>query len=92
MPKGVGRTELTGEELLNYINSTPDLLSLLYDIDLLPEQTLKVTHNWERAKAIANMHKTFPDALDRLKTGIVAGVNKECLLAIIREVRPDDDR
>ena len=27
-------------ELLDYINKTPALLSLLYDLDLLPEQTL----------------------------------------------------
>lgn len=26
--------------LLNYISTTPSLLSLLYDIDLLPEQTM----------------------------------------------------
>ena len=29
------------QELYLYINNTPPLLSLLYDIDLLPEQTMR---------------------------------------------------
>jgi len=31
-------TPIIGRELLKYINNTPTLLSLLYDIDLMPEQ------------------------------------------------------
>lgn len=33
-------------ELLRYINETPALLSLLYDIDMLPEQLTEMTKPW----------------------------------------------
>lgn len=33
-------------ELLCYISDTPALLSLLYDIDMLPEQLEKSTKSW----------------------------------------------
>lgn len=33
-------------ELLRYISDTPALLSLLYDIDMLPEQLTEFTKPW----------------------------------------------
>ena len=34
--------------LIKYANETPELLSLLYDMDLLPEQCGEMTHDWAR--------------------------------------------
>lgn len=31
---------MTHDEICSYINKTPELMSLLYDLDLLPEQTV----------------------------------------------------
>ncbi len=50
-------------ELLNYINDTPRLLSLLYDIDLLPEQTLNSKY-WIKTLIIAEQWKANNEAQD----------------------------
>lgn len=33
-------------KLIAHINATPELLSLLYDLDLMPEQLKEETHQW----------------------------------------------
>ena len=43
------------QELLVYINSTPELLSLLWDIGLLPEQTMNVPHLWLRTVVVTKL-------------------------------------
>jgi hypothetical protein len=37
-------------ELLNYANNTPMVLSLLYDIDMMPEQVLTKAGGWEKRR------------------------------------------
>ena len=47
---------ITGRELLKYINNTPALLSLLYDIDLMPEQFInnQDSPEWQQMVIIVN--------------------------------------
>ena len=42
--------------LLRYINRTPELLSLLYDLDLLPEQLKRDSFQWWQMLILANWH------------------------------------
>jgi hypothetical protein len=42
------------KSLIAYINSTPYLVSLLYDLDLLPEQVESDSHDFRRMLIIAN--------------------------------------
>lgn len=50
-----GQMELNenARELLRYINATPALLSLLYDIDMMPEQLTRGTSPWVNMLIIA---------------------------------------
>jgi hypothetical protein len=50
-------------EYAEYINKEPELLSLLYDVDLLPEQvrTLKLPANAMRMAAICVLFKRWKD-------------------------------
>jgi hypothetical protein len=43
-----GSMERVVRPLLRYANETPELLSLLYDMDLMPEQLKERTHDWAR--------------------------------------------
>ena len=45
------------QELLDYINATPELLSLLYDLDLMPEQLDFPSHDGNRMILIAKWHQ-----------------------------------
>ena len=47
-------------ELLTYINKTPTLISVLSDLDLLPEQTLSNEH-WRKTLILAG---AWRDAFD----------------------------
>ena len=40
---------------LKFINSTPECLSILYDLDLLPEQTMKEPRLFMRTMAFAGL-------------------------------------
>ena len=42
--------------ILAYINSTPELLTLLYDLDLLPEQLKEGTEDWIRMIKLSAWH------------------------------------
>jgi len=42
--------------LLRYINRTPELLSLLYDLDLLPEQLKRDSVQWMQMLILTNWH------------------------------------
>jgi hypothetical protein len=42
--------------LLRYINRTPELLSLLYDLDLLPEQLKRDSFQWRQMLILTNWH------------------------------------
>lgn len=44
------------KELLRYINRTPELLSLLYDLDLLPEQLERDSFQWQQMLILSNWH------------------------------------
>jgi hypothetical protein len=43
--------------LLDYINANPDLISLLYDLDLMPEQLEKGTKDWCRMVMLTTWHR-----------------------------------
>ena len=51
--------KLTEQEkrTLKYINTTPDLLSLLYDLDMLPEQLEQPSFQWTRMMILAEWHR-----------------------------------
>lgn len=44
-------------ELRAYINETPELISLLYDLDLLPEQLEKHTLDFNRMLLLSAWHR-----------------------------------
>jgi hypothetical protein len=44
-------------EVLKYINGTPELLSMLYDVDLLPEQTMNDSRQWLRTLLVVRLHR-----------------------------------
>ena len=62
---------MTKEEILKFINDTPELLSLLYDLNLLPEQTLNDPQNYLRTCVITQLMKEnksiLEDRLNRLE-------------------------
>lgn len=45
------------QALKAYINATPELLSLLYDMDLLPEQCKEGTEAWCNMIILAGWHR-----------------------------------
>lgn len=49
--------------LLQYISATPLLLSLLYDIDLLPEQCDVPSEEWKKCLLIAMHFRQFETKL-----------------------------
>lgn len=44
-------------ELLRYINATPELLSLLYDLDLMPEHLKETSWQWRQMLMLAEWHR-----------------------------------
>jgi len=46
-------------EIVNYIHNTPDLHSLLCDIDLMPEQLKRDSHDWRRMLIISERWKSM---------------------------------
>lgn len=54
---------MTTDELYAYINKTPELQSLLYDLDLLPEQLKDDTHLWRGMENIVEHFKRFEERL-----------------------------
>lgn len=44
-------------DLLQYINATPALLSLLYDLDLMPEQLAVGSKDWMRMLQLAQWYR-----------------------------------
>jgi hypothetical protein len=44
-------------ETLAYLNKTPELLSLLYDLDLMPEQLVKRSSQWNQMLILSNWHR-----------------------------------
>ena len=56
----------TESELLSYINDTPRLMSLLYDINLLPEQTMDSRH-WRKTLIIAEQWRANNETLNITK-------------------------
>lgn len=49
------------KDLIQYINLTPGLLSLLYDLDLLPEQLNEGSADWKRMLTVASFYRSIPD-------------------------------
>jgi len=45
------------KETMDYICKTPDLLSLLYDLDLLPEQLQEGSNDFDRMIILSEWHK-----------------------------------
>ena len=46
---------------LDYINSKPECLSVLYDVDLLPEQTMNDPRQWLRTFLIARLFQRIDE-------------------------------
>ena len=46
------------DSLIRYINDTPELLSLLYDLDLMPEQVAEKSRDYGRMLLLAAWHMT----------------------------------
>lgn len=77
-----------------YINSSPDLMSLLYDLDLMPEQCpflsskwkqmAKITLHWKahHRKTINKMASTLVDALNK-DAGCDFSESDSCSTAVI---------
>lgn len=70
-------------ELLHYINDTPALLSLLYDIDMLPEQLTEQTKPWGDMLIIAAHFR----AHDRLIRDSFKAPSKPISQAVYDEVK-----
>ncbi len=45
-----GEFEVKELEMLKYINATPVVLNLFYEIDLMPEQILAEAEGWEKRR------------------------------------------
>ena len=45
------------QDILRYINATPQLLSLLYDMDLIPEQLEQGSKDFNRMMVLAVWHR-----------------------------------
>ena len=43
------------KQILDYVNTHPEVMSTLYDVGLLPEQTMKDPHNWLRTVLIVKL-------------------------------------
>jgi hypothetical protein len=54
----VGLTRLLADDLLSYINKTPEMLSMLYDLDMMPEQLTRESRDWYRMLILASWHRT----------------------------------
>lgn len=57
-PSPVASSAVLADGLLKYINETPEMLSLLYDLDLMPEQLDRESHDWFRMLILASWHRT----------------------------------
>lgn len=53
------------QELIAFINNTPVVLSLLYDLNLLPEQLEERTKQWFDMLNIAAHFKTFQEQMEK---------------------------
>lgn len=54
---------MSESELLVFINATPELASLLYDLDLMPEQLFEGCMAWNRMVNIAEHFKQFEERI-----------------------------
>ena len=54
---------MTEQESLELINTTPVLLSLLYNFGLMPEQIERGTHKWRLMLAMAWAYKAGRDSV-----------------------------
>lgn len=55
------------EDILKYISATTELTSLLYDLDLLPEQHDVGTHDDARMLILANWYRNKHDKTRQLQ-------------------------
>jgi hypothetical protein len=56
----------TDKEMFQYINTQPTLVSMLYDLDLLPEQILNQPDKMKILRRIVGKFKETKDLLDSL--------------------------
>ena len=54
----LGELKEPWDRLRPYVNATPELISLLYDLDLMPEQ-IHVRRNFVRMMQLAEWHKHY---------------------------------
>lgn len=67
------------EELHKYINATPELLSLLYDLDLMPEQSCcEKNPNYRRMMILAAWHKDKFDPTPQAPLDSLTGLPHRC--------------
>jgi len=74
-------------QLMEYINATPALLSLLYDMDFMPEQLEPVSRNWFRMLMLAEAWKENMSNA-RHDTGREKGVPLPCPKCHSSDVQP----
>lgn len=56
-------------EILGYISKTPEMLSMLYDLDLLPEQLKRGSKDWRRMCVLAAWHESIAEKMSPYETG-----------------------
>ena len=81
------------KSLLQYANDTVALLSLLYDLDLLPEQLQEPSHDWERMLLLIQSWKDRADKLDQLRAaGLFINDSNRALAERNVQLRAERDR
>ena len=80
-------SEMTKEEMLQFIKDDAETASVLYDLDLLPEQTVSNPMNIARAHFIIHLMKRFRE----LDTGGYAYKDIEEYKSIVWPDKPEVD-
>jgi len=59
-------TDEPTKEVLHFINTNPEVLSVLYDVNLLPEQTMKDPRQWLRTLLVVRLFQRIQAGDTRL--------------------------
>ncbi len=74
--------------ILSYINTTPEVLSVLYDVDLLPEETMQDPGNWLRTVLVVKLFQRIHHLEDHTNLGsTVASLKDACERLYQRDAR-----
>lgn len=70
-------------DILKYINETPELLSLLYDMGLLPEQHPENSRDWNRCMMLSEAWKENSKSKDAIETIVeMSNTSRESYIAL----------